>query len=109
MDIIRTCPRWPPCNIEARSGSKRFRRWHVTCCIKRAKPKQRARLCAPLAATSGGGTGPGGVQAPRGKANGQGDTDGQQQELFLVVAARLAADQVLRPGVRPNDDSARVT
>ena len=32
----------------------------------------------------------------RGRPYGESDTDHQQQELFVVVAARLAADQVLR-------------
>src|SRR5260370_16366812 len=31
---------------------------------------------------------------------GEGDTNHQQQELFVMVAARLAADQVFRAGIR---------
>src|ERR1019366_5406674 len=36
------------------------------------------------------------------KPYGESDTDHQQQELFVVVAPRLAADQILRAGVRRN-------
>src|SRR3954470_23749117 len=44
--------------------------------------------------------GVGSDQGVRKRSYGQGDTDHQQQELLLVVAARLAADQILRAGVR---------
>src|SRR5882672_11967299 len=43
-----------------------------------------------------------GVQALRERPYGESDTDHQQQELFVMVAARLAADQVFRAGVRRN-------
>src|ERR1700680_102854 len=38
----------------------------------------------------------------REKPDGESDTNHQQQELFVVVAARLAADEILRAGVRRN-------
>src|SRR6266446_5113131 len=44
----------------------------------------------------------GAQRALREKPNGQSDTNRQQQELFVVVAARLALDQVFRAGVRRN-------
>ena len=37
-----------------------------------------------------------------GKPYGESDTYHQQQELFILVAARLAADQIFRAGVRRN-------
>src|SRR4029079_10389412 len=36
----------------------------------------------------------------RGKAYGENDTDHQQQELLVMVAARLAAGEILRPAIR---------
>src|SRR6202041_2637084 len=41
------------------------------------------------------------------KRYGESDIYHQQQELFLLVAARLAADQVLRAGIRRNHYLAR--
>src|SRR6202158_5770020 len=45
---------------------------------------------------------PGGRSGLREKPHGESDTDHQQQEVFVVVAARLAADEILRAGVRRN-------
>src|SRR6187402_2118467 len=47
------------------------------------------------------------VQGLREKPHGESDTDHQQQELFVLVAARLAADEVFRAGVRGNRYRAR--
>jgi hypothetical protein len=87
-----------PCNIEAKAQSVSLTNWHVACCIKCARHKQWAHWAVRFEVL------PGVVrlivEGLREKPYGKSDTDYQQQELFVVVAARLAADQVLRARVR---------
>src|SRR5258708_35687907 len=43
----------------------------------------------------------------RKRPDGENDTDYLQQELFVMVAARLAVDEVFRAGIRGGRDRAR--
>src|SRR5260370_4155940 len=101
-----TAPPLLPCNIEAKAESNSLANWHVACCRKCMKYKRWAlrsgTFGAKLSPFGPSGRPAGAQQALREKPYDESDTDHQQQELFVVVAARLAPDQVFRAGVRPN-------
>src|SRR4051794_8644936 len=99
-----SAPPGPLCNIEAKVASLGPANWHVACCIGGVRHKQRA-LCGGMFGAKRSPASPAGGLAfreLREKPNGEGNTDHQQQELLVVVDARLAADQVFRFGVRGN-------
>src|SRR5713101_9990475 len=80
-----------PCKL-----ARRLLHWmHETQTMGTLRREVLARSCARSAPA-------GARQALREKPYGQSNTDHQQQELFVVVAARLALDQVFRAGVRGN-------
>src|SRR5580698_1475742 len=76
------------CNIEANRESISPENWHVACCAKGGKPSLWA---VPMQRA---------FKSEGVEPYGEGDTDHQQQELFVLVAAWLAADKVLRAGIR---------
>src|SRR5438105_259015 len=104
LDITSTSSGTPlpllPCNIEAKAGR--------TACqtgtsLAAKDPEAQAMGMGCEAGQAGGRCALKALRRRSGvreRPYGEGDTDHQQQELFFMVAARLAADQVFRAGIR---------
>src|SRR5260370_37867062 len=86
---LPTCPMLPY-NIEAKAQSNRPENWHIACSSSGANTSEAQPMGTPAGRAAcqyqAGGKGP----------YGESDTDHQQQELLVLVAAWLAADEGFR-------------